>query len=355
MSLRRSLAAGLLAAAVLPFASVAQASPWVLAPGEFYTDLTGGFFSTRTYYGNDDTRTALGARFEQRTTVLHSEFGWKKRVTFLLDIPFVSRTFATPDGTDPVATPAIGPAPTPGSLARQAQTSAGLGDIGLGFRYGGHVGTLPMALELGWTAPLGTNRNLFPGTSGSLGLDGASLGAQAGNLRSDSSAFFSQGLQSLSAGLELGGTAGSRAFWTVGGGYRYRYLSIAGSDSAFKANTRRAGLWTYRASLGLWVSPSLLVSGEFRGETTSWQSGMYDGIPGGLPAGQDGPELRTSSRIAGPRLTYRVDDRMDVFAGSWHTPGGRNVLHHDAYYCGIAWKHTSLDRSAGALGGTKSR
>jgi hypothetical protein len=54
-------------------------------------------------------------------------------------------------------------------------------------------------------------------------------------------------------------------------------------------------------------------------------------------------------------VTYRVDERMDVFAGSWHTPRGRNVLHHDLYYCGIAWKHTGLDRLAGALGGTKAR
>lgn len=59
--------------------------------------------------------------------------------------------------------------------------------------------------------------------------------------------------------------------------------------------------------------------------------------------------------VAGPRFTLRVDDRMDVFAGSRHSPSGRNVLHADQYYCGIAWKQTGLDRLAGAFGGTKAR
>jgi hypothetical protein len=54
--------------------------------------------------------------------------------------------------------------------------------------------------------------------------------------------------------------------------------------------------------------------------------------------------------IVGPRFTYRVDERMDVFGGSWHTANGENVLHENYYYFGIAWKHTSLDRLAGALG-----
>jgi hypothetical protein len=49
-----------------------------------------------------------------------------------------------------------------------------------------------------------------------------------------------------------------------------------------------------------------------------------------------------------------VDDRMDVFAGSWHTASGRNVLHTDQFFAGIAWKQTGLDRLAGAMGGTQS-
>jgi hypothetical protein len=57
--------------------------------------------------------------------------------------------------------------------------------------------------------------------------------------------------------------------------------------------------------------------------------------------------------LAGVRATWRVDDRMDVFAGSWHVTSGANVIHYDQYYFGIAWRQSSLSRYAGAYGGTK--
>ena len=43
--------------------------------------------------------------------------------------------------------------------------------------------------------------------------------------------------------------------------------------------------------------------------------------------------------------------RLDVFAGSWHTPSGRNTLALDQYYAGLAWKSTKLNRLQGFLGG----
>ncbi len=330
MSLRRSFAAAAVAAVTLSLASAALASPWGLKPGEFYSELSGNFFSTQTYYRNsDELRVALGGRFEQRVVRSHNEFGWKKRTSVWIDVPFVSRTFAMDAGG--------------------SRTSTGLGDLEFGFRRAMHLGTSPIALELAWTAPLGTNRKLFPGTSGSLGLDGGTLVAQAASPVRDTSTFFSQGLQGLSASLDLGGTAGSRAYWTLGGGFRTRFLTIlARSD-----DDRYADWATGSASLGIWITPNLLVSGEFRGEWPMGQGGPYDRVLTPV-AGGNGPELEAVSMLAGPRFTYRVDDRMDVFAGSWHTPGGRNVLHHDQYFCGIAWKHTGLDRLAGALGGTKA-
>lgn len=330
MSLRRPSAA-VAVAFMLVLARPGEAAPWGLAPGEFYSELSGSFFSTESYFRNaDEARTDLDGRFEQRMVSSHNEFGWKKWGTVWLDVPLVSRTFASDGG---------------GSAS-----SVGLGDIGLGLRWSVLKGSLPVAIELGWTAPLGTNRNLFPGTSGSGGLDGASLGAQMGNFRSDSSTFFSQGLQSLSASLELGAGLGARGYWTLGAGYRTRYLTI-GSRAE---DDRYADFFTGSAGLGWWFGRSLLASGEFRGEWQSAQGSPYDRVAAPV-AGANGPELQSAWMLAGPRLTYRVDERMDVFAGTWHTPGGRNVLHHDLYYCGIAWKNTSLDRLAGALGGTKSR
>ncbi len=352
MSLRRSLAAAVMLASIHP--SGAQAAPWGLARGDFYSELRGSFFSSESYFRNEDEkRTSLGARFDEQTVTSHNEFGWRKNTTLILEMPFVSRT-VVPDGA-------------------AGRSSAGLGDLGLGLRYSLHSGRLPIALELGWTAPLGTNRRLFPGTSGSGGLDGGELESLSSQTFSDPATFFSQGLQSLSAGLEVGGAAGRNAYWTVGTGVStffltpdgralrsivetllpfHRGLGLSLDDVGGKPD-RTADFATGSAELGIWVRPQLLVSGAFRGEWSTYQGGAYDRLAAPVTTA-NGPELSVRRFLAGPRLTYRVDERMDVFAGSWHTPGGRNALHLDQYYCGIAWKHTGLDRLAGALGGTKA-
>ena len=330
MSLRRPFAAAALAAVNLLLASVALASPWALQPGNFYSELSGSFYSTQTFYRNhDEAREQLYGRLEQRALRSHNEFGWKKWATMWIDVPFVSRTFVPDVGT--------------------ASTSTGLGDLDFGLRIPILTGNLPVALELGWVAPLGTNRALFPGTSGSGGLHGYSIRERSSAVLRDSSLFFSQGLQSLSASLELGGALGGRSYWTLGGGYRTTFLS-AGKR---KVNDRYADFAVGGATLGLWMSDHLLVSGGASGVWQVSQGGAYD-RHGPIPD-PNGPDLQTVSMLVGPRFTYRIDDKMDVFAGSWHTPAGRNVLHQDQFYAGIAWKHTGLDRLAGALGGTKAR
>jgi len=330
MSLRRSSAAAVAVAVCLAFTTPAQASPWVLRPGEFYSELNGGFFSTDTYYRNEDQeRVFLGGKFEQRMLSTHNELGWKPNFMVWLDLALVERTFAA-DGDSSAST-------------------TGLGDIGLGVRYRFRGGYTPMAIELGWTAPMGTNRHLFPGTTGAGGLDAASLVAQMGNYLSDSSTFFSQGLQSLSLSLHGGGAIAVKGFWTAGVGYTTRYFTIG----ARKDDDRYADFFTGSAEGGWWFSKEFLASVEFHGEWQTTQGSAYDRVA--APVTPNGPELQTKWLLLGPRFTYRVDEKMDVFAGSRHTPGGRNVLHHDYYYLGIAWKHTSLDRLAGALGGTKAR
>jgi hypothetical protein len=323
MSLRRPFAA-LAAATILSFATAAAASPWGLAPGEFYSELSGSFYSANTFYNDAEDRGPFWGTLEERVARSHNEFGWRKWATLTLDVPFVSRTFAPDPGT--------------------AVTSTGLGDIGLGLRVPMHLGKAPLAFEIGFTLPLGTNRALFPGTSGSGGLNGEMLYPRSSVPLSDTSTFFSQGLTTGSLGLEFGSAIGKSMFWTAGGTYRTTFLSIANRDSA----DRFADFAGASVGLGWWLTSNVLASGELRGDWQVDQGTSYDRL------GFSHPELESKRLLAGPRLTYRVDDRMDVFAGSWHTPGGRNVLHHDLYYCGIAWKHTGLDRLAGALGGTKA-
>jgi hypothetical protein len=326
MSLRRSVAAAV-AVATLSLASAAWASPWALKPGEFYSELSGSFFSSNTYYRNsDDERVLIGGALEQRLVRSHNELGWKKRASIWFDVPFVSRSWVT------------GPI---------SETSTGLGDFEFGIRYGMHLGKAPIALNLGWSAPLGGNRKLFPGTSGDGGLDGTSFTTLPSATGRDSSTYFSTGLQSLSASLDLAGTLGKRAYFTLGGGYRTRYLTI-GARSALD---RYADFATGSASLGIWVTQNLLVSGNFAGEWQMSEAQNYDRIPFAVDQGE---ELQSVLMAAGPRFTYRIDERMDVFAGSWHNPAGSNTLHSDRFYVGIAWKQTALDRLAGELGGTKA-
>src|SRR5438046_737290 len=109
MSLRRPVAAAV-AVATLLLASVACGSPWALKPGEFYSELSGEFFSASSFYRNSDAaRAPFGGTLEQRSVRSHNELGWKKHASIWIDVPFVSRTFALDQG---------------GSV-----TSTGLGDI----------------------------------------------------------------------------------------------------------------------------------------------------------------------------------------------------------------------------------
>src|SRR5690349_995981 len=170
MSLRRSFAA-IVAVCALPIATpAAAANPWGLAPGDYYSELSGSLYSTYDFWNDDKKRESFGGRLEQRVVRSHNEFGWRKWATLTLDVPFVSRSFV------PFTSP--------------ASTSTGLGDIAMAIR----IPIRPIALELGVSLPAGTNRRVFPGTSGDGGLDGATLLGRSGTPLSDTSTFFSQGL-----------------------------------------------------------------------------------------------------------------------------------------------------------------
>ena len=330
MTVRRMTVAACAAfAAIASLVSAALASPWGVAPGEFYSELSGSLFSAGSHYDDDENRVIDDGLFEQRTLSSYSEIGWKKHWSLRLGLPVVSRTVR----------PNALPAPA---------TSTGFGNLLFGVKQTGHFGATPISLSLTWTAPGGTNPLFSPGTSVSpgTGADGAT-----GEL-------LQQGLQSMQADLAIGGTAGSRSYWSLQGGYRYRYSTIGGrTKSAVVPDTlmserRWQDAVIGEAEMGVWFSRSLLVSGAFHGEFPIDQGDLYDGSFAANP-GKNGPEFETVRMLAGPRVTYRVDDRLDAFAGSWHSPGGRNVLHVDQYYAGIAWKSTKLDRLAGLLGNRK--
>jgi hypothetical protein len=321
MSLRRSLA---LALASVSFVSSAWASPHVLKPGESYSELSLGLTSAESYFRDSDSKSwTLGGTFEQRVLRSHNELGWHKHTSVWLDLPVVSRTYARSTGA--------------------TSTATGLGDLGLGVRIALKRGGMPISLSLGWTAPMGGNRRLFPGTSGGTGLDGTRYGTAA-TANGQKQNFFDAGLQSLSASLAVGGTLGSHAYYALGTGWMTRYLTIGATSTT----DRFANFLNTDATLGVWCSPRLLLDGTYHGTSQVAQGDAYDRILGNIK-----DEHKTSFATIGARATYRVDDKLDVFAGGQFTISGRNALVANTWYAGMAWKQTSLSRLAGAFGNTK--
>ncbi len=279
----------------------AAAGPWGLARGEWAATVEGSTFAANTFHG-DGFRADSGLIVEERALRALVEVGWKHRLTLVIGLPVASVTRR--------------------STAVQG-TATGFQDLLLGMRYGLASGRRAAALELDWQAPSGYNRNLD------------TLGTRLGD-----------GLQELSARLQLGTAIAGRAFLEGGLGYGYRYLGITERTAGAVAPGDRSPakyLWSSRlhahADLGIWIGPSLLAGGRYRGVKT-------------LSNGALAPE--TDVHLAGPILLYRVDDRLDMFAGSWSTATGKNTLHSDQVYLGLSFHRTTLDRLQGYLGGTRA-
>lgn len=292
-------------AAALCVASGAHAGPWSLAPGEYYAELSGSFYSAGTFYDDAGARRPLGGLAEQRAVASRLELGWRKRASLQLTLPALSVTSRPPAGL---------PA-----------TSTGFGDFGLGLRYGLWTGRRAVALQFQWTTPTGYDARIQPG-----------LG---------------DGHQKLDAELELGSPLGRFGFLQAGAGARYDYRTLGGRSTALTGAFGSDRDWANDAlidgAIGLWLGGGLQVAGVYQGAFVVNTGRAI------LDAQGNPEELKVDDQQAGVRVTYRVDDRLDAFAGSWHSPGGRNVLHLDQFYCGVAWKQTRLGRNQGFLGSAR--
>lgn len=300
MRLHRPFAAALVIACVACSATAALAGPWSLAPGEYYTELSGSTFATSSYYNDDSKRADLGHTAGLRQFDSYTELGWKKRLSAQLSLPFRTVTTAADAGA--------------------SNSRSGLGDFGFGLRYSLADGATGSSVQLGWTAPTGYNRKLAD-----------ALGA---------------GVQTLSATFNLGKAFGKTGFWQAGAGYAYDYLSIGSRKSGtlspalptapVTADRNWSDHFTLNAAAAKWFG-KLLVAG------------LYDAqLPMSTGRGYD-----VAVHRAGTRFAYAADPRIDVFGGSWHTPGGRNTPHYDQFYAGITFKATKLGRQQGFLGTSK--
>ncbi len=280
----------------------ADAGPWGLAPGEWYANLEAGTFTANTFRPADGGRADSGLIVEERALRTMVEVGWKKRSSLVFGLPVLSVTRRD---------------------ARVQGTATGFQDVLIGVRYNLKNASSALALELDWNGPSGYNRHLD------------TLGIRLGD-----------GLQELSAQLQLGSAIGKRGFIAGSIGYGYRYLGIGKRDKgAFVPGDPHAAkyLWADRlnasADVGFWIGKSVLAGGRYRGLMT-----ISNGVL--MP--------KTDVHLAGPILLYRLDDRLDMFAGSFSTAMGKNTLHYDQVYVGFAFHRTKLNRLQGFLGGTQA-
>jgi len=279
----------------------AAAGPWGLAPGEWYANLEGSTFTSHSFH-TDGVRADTGLIVEERALRTLVEVGWKRRLSLVFGLPVLSVTRRD---------------------ARVRGTATGFQDVLIGMRYNLINGANAVAVQLDWSAPAGYNRNLD------------SLGLQLGD-----------GHQQLS--LEVAGGAGipGGGFFQWSVGQSYRYLTITKKDGGLVVVDRlhpARYLWAQHvlasADLGLWVGPSLLVGGRYRGKLS---------VGSGLLVEE------SDTHLAGAVLLYRVDDRLDMFAGFWSTASGRYSLHYDQVYLGLAFHNTKLNRLQGYLGGKQA-
>lgn len=303
--MRARIALSILSLALLPAAAAvrpASAGPWGLAPGEWYSNIEGSTYTATTFRLESGGRADTGVVLESRAVRAHNEIGLKGPFTLVFSLPAVSITRR--DG--------------------QAQSTAtGFQDVLVGLRYSPRVGRSAFAIELDWSGPAGYNRRL------------ELLGVRLGD-----------GLQELSLELQGGTAIGGRGFLQGSVGYGHRYLGLGKRNSGAVTPGDPATakyLWADRllasGDVALWLGRSILAGGRYRGLLT-------------LSHGALSPE--TDVHLAGPLLLYRVDDRLDVFAGSWSTASGKITPHFDQVYVGLAFHNTKLNRLQGFLGGKQA-
>ena len=206
----------------------------------------------------------------------------------------------------------------------QQGTATGFQDALVGVRYRllGQ-GSRALALGLQWSGPSGYNRHLD------------SLGIRLGD-----------GQQQIAVEISGGAARPGSRFFQLSLGGSYRFLSLTKRDDGDQvvdpAHPARH-LWSQHlvgtADVGVWVRPSLLVGGRFRGKFSLGAGALVEEI---------------DQALAGGVLLYRIDPSLDMFGGFWSTAAGKHTLHFDQVYLGLGFHRTKTDRLEGFLSGTQT-
>lgn len=181
-------------------------------------------------------------------------------------------------------------------------TETGLADMVLGLRYRVIEGPTALAIEADWKAPMGYDRKAQP-----------ALG---------------DAQQDVMGQVVFGSPIAEMGFFQFGGGYRYRFESPP--DEIFGS-----------ADVAFWIGSMFMASGHYDG-AIAMSSDEY-------------PELERNLHRVGPQVLLRVDESLDLFAGSRFSVAGKNVIQSNEFYIGVAFKQTQLGRLQGFLGSSGNR
>jgi len=286
----------------------ALAGPWSLKPGEYATDVSGSWYSAY-HYGDengDQRRLYGGGEYEQRTASWLTEMGWKKSMSVVFGLPFTSITRAPGD-------------------AVPLRTTTVLGDGLFGLKWKLANGARAAAIEVDASFPMGYQKDLTLTHADSVAATRPDGTFDWNVARQISPPIAGDGQTTVTGTLQLGTALGKSAFLSGFGGYEYH-----GKDYEGRIRTG--------ADLAFWFRDHWLIGGRYRGA---------------IAKTGDNVTHDTSNHEAGPVLTYRVDDHLDVFAGTMHTMTVKNGLHTDEVRFGFTFKQTKLNRLQGYLGSTR--
>jgi hypothetical protein len=283
-----------LASGTLAPRTASSAGAWLLAPGEYSSDFVFSRTGTWQFFDDDGEKfpTAQSVVDERRTALSVNELGWKPWITVGIGVPLVSNSLRN-------------------TATREHRTQTGLGDLRVGARFKLFSGaSSAVALETVWKIPMGYDREVTP-----------RLG---------------DALHHLSGDLAIGGSFPAiQTFVQASVGYLARFEVRLNPTK--ESRHLEGDAITHSADVGVWIGNSLLVAGRYQGFSAG--------------AGED--SLERNAYTAGPELRYRVDDRLDVFAGTRYDIAGRNVGAGTQYYGGIAVKQSQLHRLQGFLGSAR--
>lgn len=303
----------LIALLLVAVPSAGHAGAWLLAPGEWSTQANASYYKADTYYDNDGNRGQIpfGGIVERRTGLSLSEFGWHPKLGVVVGIPFTSVSRRTAD-------------------SQFQSTETGLSDLLFGLKYAFSNDETAFALQVDGVLPMGYNRNRYE----------TRLDPTTGEYLTNA---LGAGSQSVAGRILVGQTMPAWNGWIEGGaGYEATFgRAYVEENGGIVNEAKMLGAFVANAAAGVWFGNDLLIAGRYDGRMS------MESIPDGAPGYGDDMQ---SVHLVGPLVTYRVDDHIDVTAGSLHTALGTRALHTDRFYVALTVKQSGLNRLQGFLG-----